>query len=315
MNPAPERPVAIPHLGFVLLSLAAAVISVTLKFAAYRLTNSVGLFSDAIESLANVVAALTALAALCYAARPADRSHPLRPPEDRVLRQRHRRRSHFGGGGAHRGVGRAAFLSPGHARNARARHGAGVDLDGHQLRRRLPAPARGTADGFHRARSRRPPPDDRRMDDPRRGHGPAAGDLDPGAARGFPAGGARRGEHRARGDQPGAPLVRRLDGPLPRTRRGRQNPRRHRGGTPARHEIPRRAHPAVRATGVSSITTCWCRGSCTSRARTIAKWTSAIRSSRPCLVSRSTPTSNRSKNRSPIRTTTRAPSTCFPSKR
>ena len=66
----------IPHLGFVLLSLVAAVLSVTLKFGAYRLTNSVGLFSDAVESLANVVAALTALFALWYAARPADRTHP-----------------------------------------------------------------------------------------------------------------------------------------------------------------------------------------------------------------------------------------------
>ena len=68
--------VRIPHLGFVLLSLAAAMVSVTLKFAAFHLTNSVGLFSDAVESLANVVAALTALFALWYAARPADRTHP-----------------------------------------------------------------------------------------------------------------------------------------------------------------------------------------------------------------------------------------------
>lgn len=80
MNPIPASPApvppAIPHLGFVLLSLAAAVVSVTLKFTAYRLTNSVGLFSDAVESLANVVAALTALFALWYASRPADRTHP-----------------------------------------------------------------------------------------------------------------------------------------------------------------------------------------------------------------------------------------------
>ena len=74
-SPTPSHQ-GIPHLGFVLLSLAAAVVSVTLKFAAFRLTNSVGLFSDAVESLANVVAALTALFALWYAARPADRTHP-----------------------------------------------------------------------------------------------------------------------------------------------------------------------------------------------------------------------------------------------
>ena len=81
MNPEPPdrfstRALRIPHLGLVLLSLLAAVLSVTLKFAAYRLTNSVGLFSDATESLANVGAALTALFALWYAARPADRTHP-----------------------------------------------------------------------------------------------------------------------------------------------------------------------------------------------------------------------------------------------
>ena len=77
-NPLPRSPQSggIPHLGFVLLSLAAAVLSVTLKFWAFRLTNSVGLFSDAVESLANVVAALTALFALWFAARPADRTHP-----------------------------------------------------------------------------------------------------------------------------------------------------------------------------------------------------------------------------------------------
>lgn len=66
----------IPHLGLALISLGAAVTSVGLKFAAYQLTSSVGLFSDAIESLANVVASLTALFALWYAARPADRDHP-----------------------------------------------------------------------------------------------------------------------------------------------------------------------------------------------------------------------------------------------
>ena len=66
----------IPQLRFVLFSLVAAVLSVALKFIAYRLTNSVGFFSDAVESLANVVAALAALVALWYAAKPADRTHP-----------------------------------------------------------------------------------------------------------------------------------------------------------------------------------------------------------------------------------------------
>src|SRR5260370_33366552 len=66
----------IPHLSYVLLSLAAAIFSVGLKFAAYLLTGSMGLFSDALESIANVVGALGALFALWYAARPPDRTHP-----------------------------------------------------------------------------------------------------------------------------------------------------------------------------------------------------------------------------------------------
>jgi cation diffusion facilitator family transporter len=58
-----------------LLSLLAALVTVTMKFTAYRLTGSVGLLSDALESLINVVTALTALFALWYAALPVDASH------------------------------------------------------------------------------------------------------------------------------------------------------------------------------------------------------------------------------------------------
>jgi cation diffusion facilitator family transporter len=46
-----------------------------LKFVAYWLTDSVGLLSDAVESTANLVAALTVLLAIWFAARPIDRSH------------------------------------------------------------------------------------------------------------------------------------------------------------------------------------------------------------------------------------------------
>lgn len=59
-----------------LLSIAAAGLTLALKFGAYALTGSVGLLSDAVESTVNLVAALTALFALWYAARPIDRSHP-----------------------------------------------------------------------------------------------------------------------------------------------------------------------------------------------------------------------------------------------
>jgi cation diffusion facilitator family transporter len=57
------------------ISVAAAVTTLTLKFAAYALTGSVGLLSDAIESTINLAAAFTALFALWYAVRPVDRSH------------------------------------------------------------------------------------------------------------------------------------------------------------------------------------------------------------------------------------------------
>lgn len=59
-----------------LLSIAAAVLTLALKFGAYAMTGSVGLLSDAVESTVNLVAAFTALFALWYAARPIDRNHP-----------------------------------------------------------------------------------------------------------------------------------------------------------------------------------------------------------------------------------------------
>ena len=46
------------------------------KFAAYFLTNSVGVLTDAMESIVNVTAGLISLYSLYRAARPADRNHP-----------------------------------------------------------------------------------------------------------------------------------------------------------------------------------------------------------------------------------------------
>jgi cation diffusion facilitator family transporter len=59
----------------VLLSIAAAIVTLVLKFFAYGLTGSVGLFSDAIESLVNLLASGTALFCLWYAAKPVDADH------------------------------------------------------------------------------------------------------------------------------------------------------------------------------------------------------------------------------------------------
>ena len=60
---------------FAWLSIGAALATITLKAGAYLLTNSVGLLSDALESLVNLAGAIMALGMLRIAARPADESH------------------------------------------------------------------------------------------------------------------------------------------------------------------------------------------------------------------------------------------------
>ena len=61
--------------AYALLSIVAAVLTIGLKLGAYFLTGSVGLFSDAAESVVNLVAAVTTLWALTLAARPPDEEH------------------------------------------------------------------------------------------------------------------------------------------------------------------------------------------------------------------------------------------------
>ncbi|MDR2280595.1 MAG: cation diffusion facilitator family transporter [Gordonia sp. (in: high G+C Gram-positive bacteria)] len=58
-----------------LLSVAAAVVTITLKTYAWWITGSVGLLSDAAESVVNLVAAAGAFVALKVAARPSDDDH------------------------------------------------------------------------------------------------------------------------------------------------------------------------------------------------------------------------------------------------
>jgi cation diffusion facilitator family transporter len=62
-------------LRFAALSVAAAIVTIGLKGAAYLLTGSIGLLSDALESFVNLIAAVVALFALSVAARPADDEH------------------------------------------------------------------------------------------------------------------------------------------------------------------------------------------------------------------------------------------------
>lgn len=60
---------------FAWLSIGAALLTIGLKTLAYFLTGSVGLLSDALESLVNLAGAVIALAMLTVAARPADEDH------------------------------------------------------------------------------------------------------------------------------------------------------------------------------------------------------------------------------------------------
>lgn len=70
--PAPKGPGA-P--AYALLSVATALVTITLKLLAWRLTGSVGLLSDAMESFVNLLAALVAFWALTVAKKPADPEH------------------------------------------------------------------------------------------------------------------------------------------------------------------------------------------------------------------------------------------------
>jgi cation diffusion facilitator family transporter len=72
MNPPQHLPSA---RSYAALSIGAAALTIALKFGAYRLTGSVGLLSDALESIVNLVAALAAFWALSYAAKPPDALH------------------------------------------------------------------------------------------------------------------------------------------------------------------------------------------------------------------------------------------------
>jgi cation diffusion facilitator family transporter len=57
------------------LSVFTSIVTIALKFGAYALTGSVGLLSDAIEAIVNIVAALVALIILTYSAAAPDREH------------------------------------------------------------------------------------------------------------------------------------------------------------------------------------------------------------------------------------------------
>jgi cation diffusion facilitator family transporter len=57
-------------------SIAVGILVLGLKYLAYHLTGSIALYSDALESIINVVTAVAALLAVRTSAKPADTNHP-----------------------------------------------------------------------------------------------------------------------------------------------------------------------------------------------------------------------------------------------
>src|SRR6478752_4548909 len=58
------------------MSIVVAVVTIAMKTAAWWITDSVGLLSDAMESLVNLASAAFALLMVTIARRPADADHP-----------------------------------------------------------------------------------------------------------------------------------------------------------------------------------------------------------------------------------------------
>jgi cation diffusion facilitator family transporter len=73
----PNRPVQMPQLQrLAALSIPVGIVVLAFKLLAYYVTGSVALFSDALESIVNVAAAIAAYLAIRLAAQPADHNHP-----------------------------------------------------------------------------------------------------------------------------------------------------------------------------------------------------------------------------------------------
>lgn len=75
MNETPLDVLRVPKTRAAVISVAASVGILTFKFAAYAVTGSVAILSDAAESVVNVVAANVALISLVVAVRPPDAGH------------------------------------------------------------------------------------------------------------------------------------------------------------------------------------------------------------------------------------------------
>jgi cation diffusion facilitator family transporter len=65
-----------PPFKYIYLSVLASILTIVLKSSAAYITDSVGLFSDAMESVVNLAAALMALYIMRIAFTPPDKKHP-----------------------------------------------------------------------------------------------------------------------------------------------------------------------------------------------------------------------------------------------
>ena len=166
----------------IVLSIAASIVTMLLKFGAYFLTGSVSLLSDAAESSVNLIAALVAFGALTVVARPADRAH----------NYGHDKAEYFSSGVEGALILVAAttiiytavkrFLNPVPLTDLGLGPGHLTDRFRHQLRRlTLHAPL-GQTVRQHHAGSRRPPPHDRCLDVRRCGRCADSGHVRPAEA-------------------------------------------------------------------------------------------------------------------------------------
>ncbi|MEO9529134.1 cation diffusion facilitator family transporter [Roseibium sp.] len=64
------------RLQIAFLSILVGLVVLALKTAAYLLTDSIALYSDALETTVNIASAFATLAAVWFAAKPADSNHP-----------------------------------------------------------------------------------------------------------------------------------------------------------------------------------------------------------------------------------------------
>lgn len=76
MNDAGKTRAPMTPLGVIRWSVIAAIATITLKMVAWRVTDSVGMLSDALESFVNLAGALFALRMLTWAQAPPDAEHP-----------------------------------------------------------------------------------------------------------------------------------------------------------------------------------------------------------------------------------------------